>query len=191
MPEEALPSGRARQSVSPHGQAHPADQDGPTLAVASPTTDPSELVPYTQPPHTPQMAPYPSPPAGMAHHGLVDPAMDGGTLIMESPVRDEAGGSGPHAVVDTGPRAATTPFGQGRAPAFAQQPPQQFPPSDPRVMAQDASRPDEMNYGAPLQRRAPNAPAGGSSRALVFVGVAVVTMVIVVVAGLLILAFSD
>ena len=108
---------------------------------------------------------------------------------MESPVRDDAGGSGAHAVIDTGPKTAPTPFGQSRAQAFAQQASQQS--QDPRAMAQDAGPPHEMAQGAQVQRTGRNASVGAPSRALVFVGVAVVTMVIVIVAGLLILAFSD
>lgn len=64
--------------------------------------------------------------------------------------------------------------------------PQAFVVADPR-----ASRADGMMYVAGPARPAPPAPPLGSSRVLTFVIVAVVSMVIVVVTGLIILAGAD
>ena len=210
MPDAAMPSGFPRpQPAAGRAAHHPADEDGPTLAVSSPTTDPTELAlqpPVTRPPQTPQMSrdlastrvsaqsPQSAPP------GMVDPQMDGGTLIMESPVREDAKGSGSHPRQNA-PSAKPAPAGTipyARAGMqFGQPAPQQHfdEPPNTRAMAHDAqaqpNRADEMMYAAtPAPRTAPRKPEQGS-RALVLVGVAVVTMVIVIVAGMLVLAFSD
>ncbi len=198
VPAEAMPSAITRPVPAPAaGRAHPADEDGPTLAVPSSTTDPSELRPLTDPPPTPHMSHAP---------GMVDPMNDGGTLIMESPARDDGGAAYPqlgnqhqqqqqqqqqqqHGHGQYGqPQHAPQDYGQG---------PYNQPPSiDPRSGGQPghdprASRADELMFVAGPATRAVRAPARGSNRILVFVAVAVVTMVVVIVTGLLILAASD
>jgi eukaryotic-like serine/threonine-protein kinase len=193
MPAAALPSGITREVRSPITQRpHPADLDGDTVAVPSSTTDPTELAPQTQPPQTPHMSPYSN---ARTPNPMVDPALDGGTLIMEGPVRDDTSGSGAYPSMDPGPKRsafdhrATLPLGQSMGPST----PQHFAAQDSRALAQDASRTEEAIYGTTTSppRTAPRRSHRGPSRALVFVGVAVVTMVIVIVAGLLILTFSD
>ncbi|CAN5924042.1 hypothetical protein BH11MYX4_BH11MYX4_08300 [soil metagenome] len=196
-----LPAGAVPSQITRHvppGQ-HPADQDGPTVNAppSTSTTDPSELAPHTQPPHTPQMAPYPSAQARSAPHGMVDPALDGGTLIMESPVREESGSHASRPAPGVAPKASLAPLRPSAAATFGSSTPQHFAPPGQRRVApaqpQEARAAEEMIHGAtPPPRTAPRRrTAPGPSRALVFVGVVVVTMVIVIVAGLLILTFSD
>ena len=186
-----------------HARTHPADSEGSTMVVppASGTTDPSELVPPTQPPQTPQMALYPRAATRTSKPGMVD-ALDGGTLIMESRARDEKSHAGPRPSLAV---AANASIGGGQRPGaavpFRVQTPQNFTPQGalatrPPAQAkpQDARAADEIMYGAtPAPRTAPRRKksAPGPSRALVFVGVVVVTMVVVIVAGLLVLTFSD
>jgi serine/threonine-protein kinase len=221
VPEEAIASAITRPGET-RARAHPADDDGPTLAVPASTTDPSELAPMTSAPHTPQMAPYPS--GGAVHAGMVDPSLDGGTLIMESPAaREEPGASGAYPQI-LGPSTSPTPFGSQQpfpAPLSTQPLPpvqavqnqrlqqqqqlqQQLYPQDPRPrMGSDpqlddmrsdpqlSNRGDDMMYVARPPQRAMRAPEPGSSRVLVFIAVAVCTMVVVIVAGLILLAASD
>ena len=193
MPADAIPSTITRE-VPPgtNRRAHPSDDDGPTLAVSSPTTDPIELAPRfnSDPPLTPQMGIYPS--GGAAPGGgRVDPVGDGGTLIMESPAaaHDDA-----YPPVSQTPKTAPKPFGQTLPFGVAQQPPQpqqqQHQFHDPRAMSQHEGHGGEMMYAAYAGRPAQN-EAPRTNRVLVFIGVAVVTMVVVIVAGLVILAVSD
>ena len=199
VPVDALPSHITRPVPPPAAgeRAHPADEDGPTLAVASTTTDPSELAPrfHSEPPLTPHMAHYSS--AGFASGGgMLDEVGDGGTLIMESPAAAHEDGAYPPA--SQGPRTAPKPFGQ-TVPFPVSQPPQsqqrqQFHSSDPRGMS--ASVPDgqhggEMMYLAGPAARPQTMEAPPPNRVLVFIAVAVVTMVVVIVSGLVILAVSD
>lgn len=164
------------------GQRHPADEDGPTLAALSTTTDPSELAPVGAPPHAAHLGPYPShgPRPGA---GLVDAQSDSGTLIMESP-------------------SAPKPFGQPAQPAHYGQPAdsQLFRATDPRGM-----NPQDLHYLAqaaggdavqpstpsPATRTQPARAQRGGSRVLMFIGIAVCTMLVVIVAGLVILSASD
>jgi hypothetical protein len=119
--------------------------------------------------------------------GRVEAASDGGTLIMESPAaaHDDA-----YPPKSQSPRTAPKPFGQtvpfGVPPSPHQ--PQQF--HDPRAMSPQEAHGGDMIYAAPAARSAPIEPPRGN-RILVFIGVAVVTMVVVIVAGLVILAVSD
>ena len=160
---------------------HPADEDGLTLAVHSTTTDPTELAPpLTQAPLTPHMSRHPS--AQPAPANLVDPQMDSGTLIMEShPVREDPGGGGVYPQLNQPSATHPAPHPYGRAGLQFGQP----VPQDARAGTHDA-----QPQGTPAPRLAPARPSEGS-RALVLVGIAVVTMVVVIVAGMLILAFSD
>jgi serine/threonine-protein kinase len=200
VPADAIPSAITRPVPAPipaaGRRAHPADDDGPTLAVSSPTTDPSELAPPrfpSEPPLTPHMAHYPTG-ARSPGAGMVDPSNDGGTLIMESPAaaHDDAG----YPPSSHAPQTAPKPFGQ-TVPFGAQlpQPPHPQPPQfhggDPRGMSPpDAA--ERMYHAAPAGRSQPiDAHAPRTNRVLVFVAVVVVTMVVVIVAGLVILAVSD
>jgi eukaryotic-like serine/threonine-protein kinase len=172
--------------------SHPADEDGDTVAVRSSTIDPSELAPHTEPPRTPQMSPYSSARAQSAR-GMVDPSLDGGTLIMERPVRDETGGGGAYPSMGTGPSASAAMFGpRGDTVRIGQVQPHPSPSPEPQWPApQEVSRADEARYGASALQTASRRQLPGSNRALVFVAVVVVTMVVVIGAGLLILTFSD
>ena len=195
VPDNALPSAITREvPPAPGRRAHPSDDDGPTLAVSSPTTDPSELAPrfHSDPPLTPHMGIYPSvgPSEGAAPGGgRVDPVGDGGTLIMESPaaVHDDA-----YPPISQAPNTAPKPFGQtlpfGGGQHAPQPPQQQF--HDPRAMGPHEGYGGEMMYAAPAARP-PQMEAPRTNRVLVFIGVAIVTMVVVIVAGLVILAVSD
>jgi hypothetical protein len=111
---------------------------------------------------------------------------------MESPVRDDASGSGAYPQIGKGP--GPTSFGK---PHFSQSgqlgsEPQRMPRESiqrPPTGA-EAYGPTAAQRGAapaPMQQ----APAAPASRVLVFVGVVVVTMVVVIVTGLLILSGSD
>jgi serine/threonine protein kinase len=195
VPDDAIPSGMTRQVTSPvpsSRRRHPADDEGPTVAVSQATTDPSELAPHTQPPQTPQMARYPSTGPAMGA-GMLGPQGDEGTLIMEGPAKD-AGGSGPSLVpADTrGPYPRIPqPTTQPRAfmPAELQQ---QYGGSS-TAPPQQQSRGDEMMYVAnpSLKPARGGASAQPANRILVYVAVAVCTMVVVIVAGLVFLAASD
>ena len=196
VPAEAIPSQMTRAVPSPVGdeRRHPADDDGPTLAVPSTTTDPSDLAPrfHSEPPLTPHMAQYPS--AGPLPEGMVDAASDGGTLIMESPASaHDDGGAYPPA--SQGPKTAPKPFGRtlpfpgSQILAKQPQPQQQFHPSDPRSMSPSA--PDGMYVAGPAARPPQPMEAPRTNRVLVFIAVTVVTMVVVIVSGLIILAVSD
>ena len=184
--DDAMPSAITREVPPAAGRrAHPSDDDGPTLAVSSPTTDPSELAPrfHSDPPLTPHMGIYRSA-AGDDEHGLGD----GGTLIMESPaaLHDDA-----YPPISQSPRTAPKPFGQTVPFGAGQQPPpqpQHF--HDPRAMSPQEGHGGDMMYAAPAGR-APQVEAPRANRVLVFIGVALVTMVVVIVAGLVILAVSD
>ena len=191
VPADAIPSAITRAVPSPAAgaRAHPADDDGPTLAVSSPTTDPSELAPpfHSEPPQTPHMGLYPgggpSPGAGM-----VDAVGDGGTLIMESPAaaHDDAGGAYPP--ISRAPTTAPKPFGQ-TLPLGQQQQHQQF--HDPRGMSAPEGQGGEMMYLAGPAARPQHLEAPGTNRVLVFIAVVVITMVVVIFSGLIILSVSD
>ena len=202
------PSSVTRPVPAPAGRLHPADEDGPTLAVPSSTTDPSELAPVTQPPMTPHMGLYPSG-GSLRGVGMIDAQSDGGTLIMESPARDEAssgggGGGGSYPRIVNPPKNHTVqlPFSQQlqvQPQHGQQQHQQQHPFSAPTSPAFRASgQPMQAQAQAPAEEMQ-HYPAGTSSRTqaqpgsriLVFVGVAVVTMVVVIVAGLVVLSMSD
>jgi len=221
VPLDALPSSVTRpgQLGGQLGRNHPADEDGPTLAVPSSTTDPSELAPVTQPPMTPHMGLYPS--GGFSGAGMVDAQSDTGTLIMESPTggRDERGGGVPP--VSAYPRISNPPAQQGFAQRLQVQMPEQqrhqqhpqqqqprqhqiggptskaFQPSAPRMQVSGADDSQQQHQQQQHQQLA--YPAGTSSRSqaepgsriLVFVGVAIVTMVVVILAGLIVLSMSD
>lgn len=184
VPADAIPSAITREVPPAAGRrAHPADDDGPTLAVSSPTTDPSELAPKfpTEPPLTPQMAPYPG---GGAHGaGMVEPHGDGGTLIMESPAAAHDDAYPPNSRV---PATAPAPFGQAHPHYGGPQHVQPFQPSPQSPEGHGA----DMMYGA-RAGRSQQIEAPPANRVLVFIAVVVVTMVVVIVAGLVILAVSD
>ena len=187
---DAIPSGITRP-VPAAGRAHPSDDDGPTLAVASPTTDPSELAPRFQsdPPHTPNMNHYvgggPSPGAGR-----VDSVGAGGTLIMESPAAALEEALAAYPPISQVPTTAPKPFGQTQ-PFGGQQHPQPFHPGDPRGAGPQEGAGGEMLYLAGPAGRPTYVEAPPTNRVLVFIGIAVVTMVVVIVAGLVILAVAD
>ena len=202
VPADAIPSTITRPAAPAAGRrAHPADEDGPTMAVPQSTTDPSELRPLTDPPPTPHMSHAP---------GMVDPQNDGGTLIMESPAHVDGGPAYPQL------QGGQHHHGQQHGDAYGQyggqhhaglagqrQPSDAFagaqaqyggPPSgDPRSGGQGDPRGtrDELMFVAGPATRAVRPPAQGSNKILVFVAVAIVTMLVVIVTGLLILAASD
>jgi hypothetical protein len=131
---------------------------------------------------------------------MVDPINDGGTLIMESPAaaHEDAAYPPPSHAPKTAPKPfGTIPFGgqqkqqpqQPQQPQQQQQQQQQFHPSDPRGMSQ-ADAGEMMYRGAPADR-SQQVEVPRTNRVLVFVAVAVVTMVVVIVSGLVILAVSD
>jgi hypothetical protein len=122
---------------------------------------------------------------------------------MESPVRDDASGSGAYPQLGKGPvptsfggHAAFKPNAQlGSEPQMMPRESLQRPPTGadpygltpaPRAAA-PAPAPAQLQQ-APLAQQAQAAPV---SRALILVGVVVVTMVVVIVTGLLILSGSD
>ena len=196
---EAMPSAITRPVPVPAPAAgrpaHPADDDGPTLAVASPISEPSELAPRfpSEPPLTPHMAHYPSggPSPGA---GMVDPTRDGGTLIMESPAAAHDDPGGAFSPPSHAPTTAPKPFGQAHS--FGgqqqhQQHQQQFHPADPRGMGAPEGHGGDMMYGAASAGRSQQIEVPRTNRVLVFIAVAVVTMVVVIVSGLVILAVSD
>jgi serine/threonine protein kinase len=178
LPAEAIPSAITRPPPAA-GRRHAADDDGPTVMVPQSTTDPSELRPNrTEPP--PQTH-------HMANAGMIDPHSDGGTLIMESPARDDAGSSGAY------PHITNPPMSPHQAYQHQQQPyghgaPQHMAPASHDPMR--SGRGDEMMYVAAPAARVP-AVAEEPNRILVYVAVAVVTMVVVIVVGLIVLAASD
>jgi hypothetical protein len=179
------PSTGRGPSAPPAGtwSTHPADGDGPTVAFTGPT--PSDRAPDTKPPTNRSLPPRPTPSYSVPQ-AMVDPTVDNGTLIMESPVNAE--GSGPYPAIDEPPRTSPTPFArQSRAPApmlHSYAPPE---PMRPRA----TSHPDERVLSTAPRALATRSPPPKSSRALVFLGVVVVTMVVVIVGGMLILTFSD
>ncbi|MBX3192975.1 MAG: hypothetical protein KF819_38680, partial [Labilithrix sp.] len=195
LPKGAMPSSITRPHPSaqpPKGGPtsprvrHAADNDGPTLAVSSPTTDPSELSPRTEPPQTPQMMQRSSVGGTPAGPGRVLAPDGSGTLIMESSA----------ALAEPAPTTAPKPFGQPPSQAAQIVPPMpQYGVSDPRVVVADgpqAVRGEELMFVAGPAKRPPARGAGSpAGRVLVFVGVALVTMVVVIVTGLLVLAASD
>jgi serine/threonine-protein kinase len=208
--DDTNPSAITRPVAAVGQRAHPADDDGPTLAVPSVTTDPSELAPRTDPP-TPHMSHYPSLAEGHGG-GMMDPQADSGTLIMESPAaaRDEAGGSGPYAQQRgpkiSNPKAAPKPKPFGQTLPFSQnspmQPqqqmqsqmqsqPQAFRTTDPRSMSPPEAQGGEMMFVAGPAARPQPMQAPPPNRVLVLLAVVVCTMVVVIVAGLIILAASD
>jgi serine/threonine-protein kinase len=197
------PSSVTRPVPGPIGRSHPADEDGPTLAVPSVTTDPSELAPVTQPPMTPHMGLYPSG-GSLRGAGMLDAQSDGGTLIMESPARDDGGGGSYPRIVNPPKNNHTVQLPFAQQLQVQQQPQQQHGQQQHQqhqfsVPTSPAFQPTSQAMQAPAAEEMQHYPAGTSSRTqaqpgsriLVFVGVAVVTMVVVIVAGLVVLSMSD
>jgi serine/threonine protein kinase len=187
-PSEAIPSAITRPVPAPAPRAHPADEDGPTLAVASTTTDPSELAPSRSDPPTAPHRLYPSGPPGS---GMMDAQSDGGTLIMESPAAaHEPGGAGAYPPISGAPQTAAKPFGQTHP--FAQHHDAQQQQYQPQQLGQQLrSTEADLRHAAGQATRPQAMEASGSSRVLIFIGVVVVTMVVVIAAGLVILGMSD
>jgi serine/threonine-protein kinase len=190
IPDEALPSGITRPGGAPSNR-HPADEDGRTLSqgpttdhrrtlasqdarVAPESSDPAPMTPHMAP-RAPSTAPPPS----------IPPAEDGGTLIMDHSqfaAKTMPLGAGTHARVFGPPGGSLAGPGPGPAPpapapAFG---------GDPR-----ASRSEDMMFVAGPARPAPAREKRGGRSALAFIGVALVSMLIVVVTGLLILAAAE
>jgi serine/threonine protein kinase len=115
------------------------------------------------------------------------------TMIMEG-----APGQGamPGAPASTGAPPATQPLPHAQFGGFGTTtPPQAFAPqgrpaSDPHIQA-PASTGDMMFVAGPARPPPHAAEEGGGSRVLVFIAVALVSMVIVIITGLIILAASD
>lgn len=157
---------------------HPADQDGPTVAQASFMAGQGEFGPDSGGgPETVLRAPYSSGgvPSGP---GMLDAQVDGGTLIMESPA----------ALHDS--------FAQQPHPPYGANPsdPQIFHAADPRATGPHYAQGAGADAGYPSQSpasRSQRLPAQNGSRVLIFVGVAVCTMIVVIVAGLLMIGLSD
>ena len=188
VPAEAIPSAITRPVPAPGRRAHPADEDGPTLAVPSVTTDPSELAP---PRIEPEASFYPSH-DGSGRGGMIGPQGDGGTLIMESPAAAHEPGAYPP--ISKPPTTAPKPFGQTHPFPQAHDPQPQHHQHQQLQHQQQAFRTTdpqlEPMYAAATSRHSQVA-APGSNRVLVFLGVVVVTMVLVIAAGLVILGMSD
>jgi serine/threonine-protein kinase len=184
VPENAIPSAMTREVPPGANRAHPADDDGPTLAVSSPTTDPSELAPQ-----------FPSEPPETPHMGHYDPSADGGTLIMESPAAAHEDAGKAYPPISKAPTTAPKPFGQtqpfGGQPQQPQQ--QQHHPfhHDPRRGSSPDRPGGDLMYVAGPAARPQQLEAPKTNRVLVFIAVVVVTMVVVIVSGLVILAVSD
>jgi serine/threonine-protein kinase len=196
VPAEAIPSAITRPVPAPGPRAHPADEDGPTLAVASTTTDPSELAPpRTEPPTAPHMNRYPSidaSPRSGHRSGMMDAQSDGGTLIMESPAAaHEPGGAGTYPPISGAPHSAPKPFGQTHPFPHPHDPQQQQQQHQQQLGQQLHSTDGDLRYAAAQAGRPQAIAAPGSNRVLVFLGVVVVTMVVVIAAGLVILGMSD
>jgi hypothetical protein len=202
VPEEAIPSAITRPVPAP--RAHPADEDGPTLAVPSSITDPSELAPSraSEAPTDPRRNAYPStdvsPRSDRPGPGMMDAQSDGGTLIMESPAAaHEPGGAGTYPPIGSGPHTAPKPFGQTHPfPQHhdaqpQQQQHQQHQQHQQQLGQQLRSTDGDLRHAAAQTGRRPAIEASGSNRVLVFLGVVVVTMVVVIAAGLVILGMSD
>jgi serine/threonine protein kinase len=198
MPDAAIPSAITRPVTAPGPRSHPADEDDPTLAVPSATTDPSELAPpRTEPP----TAYYPS---TDKRGGTVEAHNDTGTLIMESPASAHDPGIAYPPISNaptSGPKAyaGTIPYPQAHDPhhqhAHHPYPPQpqqqhQLQPQTPQAFRTTEG---DLGYAAPAAAtgRQAQMAAPGSNRVLVFIGVVVVTMVVVIAAGLVILGMSD
>jgi hypothetical protein len=142
--------------------AHPADDERATLAVRSPAED----EPETAPPMTPPM---PHRPPNLSSH--LD--AEGGTQIMRS---------GQHPALPVPPPK----FGTSTVKMSTPQAMQAFAPVPPARQ----SRPEEMMFVAGPARPA-HAPAKGIPKILVFVAVAMFSMIVVVITGLLVLAATD
>jgi serine/threonine protein kinase len=194
VPEEAIPSAITRPVPAPARAHHPADEDGPTLAVPSATTDPSELAPPRTEPPTQFAGHYPSTDVS-PRKGMIDAQSDSGTLIMESPAAaHEPHGAGTYPPISK-PFGQTVPFPQGHEPQqqHQQQHPQhhlQQPHSQGQAFRTTDPQGEQMYSAAPASHPQRTDPSG-SNRVLVFIGVVVVTMVVVIAAGLVILGMSD
>jgi hypothetical protein len=204
IPEAALPSAITRPG-DPEPR-HPADDDGRTLAqgpttdgrrtsasqdaradarletsrVAPESGDPAPMTPLMGQ-RTPSTAPPPS----------IPPAEDGGTLIMDHLAFASK-------TVPIGPNARAAAFAPQNAPqntpapqGFARDP--RASRSEDMMFAADprASRSEDMMFVAGPARPAPARERSAGRSALAFIGVALVSMLIVVVTGLLILAASE
>jgi eukaryotic-like serine/threonine-protein kinase len=111
------------------------------------------------------------------------------TMIMEgAPAQPPASAGAPPATQPLPHHAPFAGFGSNTPQAFAPQGQRQG--SDPNL-APPGSTNDMMFVAGPARPAPPQAQEGGGSRALVFIAVALVSMVIVIVTGLIILAASD
>ncbi len=205
LPAEAIPSAITRPVPAPAPRAHPADEDGPTLAVPSSTTDPSELAPSraSEAPTDPRRNVYPStdvsPRSGRPGSGMMDAQSDGGTLIMESPAAaHEPGGAGTYPPISSAPHTAPKPFGQTHpfpqhhdAQQQHHQQHHQQQQQQQQLGHQLQSTDADLRHAAAQTGRRPAIQTSGSNRVLVFLGVVVVTMIVVIAAGLVILGMSD
>ena len=190
----------------------------PSRPSGPPRPTPRPVAPNTPPPVQISIAPErplqrPPTPAPMTAQmpAQIPNGRDGvmsSTLIMESPLASPKGKQ--QITVDmTPPKTEPTPFGQ-RAPSLAPSqgslpvPPQQsVPPRQPSLAPQmpryatpqhltptDAalrSNADELLFRPPPKKP----PQSGTSRALLFVGITIVTMIVVIMAGLLFLHYGD
>jgi serine/threonine-protein kinase len=186
--DEAMPSAITRPVPGPIPRQHPADEDGPTLSAPSATTDPVELAPHAGDTHTPHMGIYPISAPGP---GMMDAQSDSGTLIMESPAnafsqtQPYSQGSGPPQQTSQSP-----PYGPSDQ-LFRATDPRGMNPQDLRHLVHGAG--SDAMYSAAPSSAAQTQPvrAQGGNRVLMFIGVALCTMVLVIVAGLIILSASD
>jgi serine/threonine-protein kinase len=195
VPDAAIPSAITRPVPAPGPRSHPADDEDRTLAVPSVTTDPSELAPpRTEPP----TAYYPS---SDKRGGTVEAHNDGGTLIMESPASAHDPGVAYPPISNaptSGPKAfgGTIPYPQAHDP-HQQHAHHPYPPQQHQLQPQtpQAFRTTEGDLGhaasAAASGRQAQMAAPRSNRVLVFIGVVVVTMVVVIAAGLIVLGMSD
>ncbi len=168
---------------------HPADDERATMARSTPFGSMKPLgaiggsgAPFGAPHGLPQLDDTPEEP----------PSAGGSTMIMDNgPALQAAGMPAPRPAAGLPPppissAPGTQPFGQGqRRPSMPSA--HAFPPGDPRLMPRQS---DDMMFVAGPARPPPQDVAG-SRRVLIYVGVAVFSMIVVILTGLLILLATD
>jgi eukaryotic-like serine/threonine-protein kinase len=185
IPDAALPSSRP----APLEQL---SDDERTVARPSPID--RDAPPPTAAPITPQMMGQP----GQQRGATLPPSRPDATVIMDSSpaaVGDATSkmnaswsGDYPAQPPATAPMGGARPFGSGAHPAYPQ-----TPAHDMRISRPDVSplTPGDMMFVAGPARPFVSTPKPAGSRILVFIGVALLSMIIVIITGLLVIAASD